>query len=681
VTARLIVNKVLVVTAMSQLTQQLSLLNENQQQAVTHAHGPAVVLAGAGSGKTKVLTTHAAWLVQTQQVDPSNILLVTFTNKASNEMMKRIYQLTHSKLPYSGTFHGFCARILRQEGKAIGYDQDYLIYDSSDQTSLIKQIYKEKNINSKKFKPAFIKAVISTAKNNLLDVDEYASQVSNEFEEVVAKVYRVYQDKLLKQNAVDFDDLLFNSVTLFNHHPDILTKYQQQFVHVLIDEYQDTNKAQYQLTKQLAQPQNNVYVVGDFAQSIYAWRGADYRNLLHLKQDFSPVKEYRLEQNYRSTKPILAVATKLISNNSTHPTLKLWTNKTQGEPINVVETNSSYTESEFVIEQIRQLKKKYQYQDIAILYRVNAQSRAFEEYFVKAGIPYQVIGGFKFYERAEVKDILAYLRLIVNEQDSVSQERVIKLGKRRFERFQNWLQKKATKQRIDLEDPYELMKGILQSTGYLDRFDPKNPEDEERIENVQELLNVATQFKNTIIFLENVSLVQDEQMKDLPLAKTANRVSLMSFHSAKGLEFPVVFMVGLEEGLLPHSRSLYEIEKLEEERRLCYVGITRAKEQLYLTYATNRWLYGYNAQSSPSRFLTQLPSKNLVRKNYFGDLEQYTKDNKMVHLKSKNMINDSQYKKNSDKSSSQNYRLRIEVSEEELDALLNDELDIDDFLK
>jgi len=470
-------------------------------------------------------------------------------------------------------------------------------------------------------------------------------------------------------------------VTLFNHHPDILTKYQQQFVHVLIDEYQDTNKAQYQLTKQLAQPQNNVYVVGDFAQSIYAWRGADYRNLLHLKQDFSPVKEYRLEQNYRSTKPILAVATKLISNNSTHPTLKLWTNKTQGEPINVVETNSSYTESEFVIEQIRQLKKKYQYQDIAILYRVNAQSRAFEEYFVKAGIPYQVIGGFKFYERAEVKDILAYLRLIVNEQDSVSQERVIKLGKRRFERFQNWLQKKATKQRIDLEDPYELMKGILQSTGYLDRFDPKNPEDEERIENVQELLNVATQFKNTIIFLENVSLVQDEQMKDLPLAKTANRVSLMSFHSAKGLEFPVVFMVGLEEGLLPHSRSLYEIEKLEEERRLCYVGITRAKEQLYLTYATNRWLYGYNAQSSPSRFLTQLPSKNLVRKNYFGDLEQYTKDNKMVHLKSKNMINDSQYKKNSDKSSSQNYRLRIEVSEEELDALLNDELDIDDFLK
>lgn len=664
---------------MSSNDNYLSQLNENQRQAVTHAKGPAVVLAGAGSGKTKVLTTHAAWLVQNQQVDPSKILLVTFTNKAANEMLKRIHELTQNKLPYSGTFHGFCARILRQEGKAMGYDQNYLIYDASDQTSLIKQIYKEKNINSKKFKPAAVKAVISTAKNNLLDVDEFATQISNEFEEVVAKIYRLYQQKLLEQNAVDFDDLLFNTVTLFNHNPDILTKYQQQFDHVLIDEYQDTNKAQYQLTKQLAEPQNNVYVVGDFAQSIYAWRGADYRNLFYLQQDFKPLEEYRLEQNYRSTKPILAAATKLISNNSTHPILKLWTNKTSGEPINIIETDSSYAEAEFVIEQIRQLKKEYQYQDIAILYRVNAQSRAFEEFFIKAGIPYQIIGGFKFYERKEIKDVLAYLRLIVNEQDSVSQERVIKLGKRRFDRFQQWLKEKASAQKLDLENPYELMKGILKSTNYLDKFDPKNTDDEERIENIQELLNVAAQFKNTSIFLENVSLVQDEQMKDLPLAQSANRVSLMSLHSAKGLEFPVVFMVGMEEGLLPHSRSLFEAEQLEEERRLCYVGITRAKEQLYMTYATNRWLYGYNSQSNPSRFLTQLPTENTLRKIYCGDLEN--KQNWKTgnnNYKSKNTYKNTTHSNTT--KSGKKYRLGIEVSEQELDDLLNDDLDIEDFL-
>ena len=670
---------------MSKIDDFLSQLNEKQQQAVVHNAGPAVILAGAGSGKTRVLTTRTAWLIQKQQVSPNKILLMTFTNKAAGEMNKRVQQLTGYKLPYSGTFHGFCARILRRESEAIGLSSDYLIYDAADQTTLLKQIYKDKNINTQKFKLNAIKALISNAKNDLMDVDEYEQQADDDFHQTVAKVYRWYQQRLLQQNAVDFDDLLNNMVTLFNHHPQILEKYQQQFEHVLVDEYQDTNKAQYQLTKQLSLPQRNVYVVGDFSQSIYAWRGADYRNLFYLKQDFKDIAEYRLEQNYRSTQQILTAATKLISNNTTHPILKLWTNKKTGEPVTILATNSSDAEAEAVTAQIKDLTTNhhYQYEDIAILYRTNAQSRAFEEGFIKTGIPYRLIGGFKFYERREVRDVLAYLRLVVNDQDRVSEARVLKLGKRRYQKFKDLLTKKSTKNELNLDAPYEILQEILNATDYLDKYNSKDPEDGERLTNIQELLNVASQFQDTTLFLENVSLVQDEQMKDLPLGQSSNKVTMMSLHSAKGLEFPVVFMVGMEEGLLPHSRSLFEAEQLEEERRLCYVGITRAKEKLFMTYAQSRWLYGRSSESRPSRFLSQIPPDVSVQRQFVG-----SNGNRYQRKAAQQKNNGASYKswyKNPKKTQpakpKKEYRLGIEISESDLDDLLNDKLDIEDFLK
>lgn len=671
---------------MSQLAAFINQLNSNQQQAVVHETGPAVVLAGAGSGKTRVLTTHAAWLVQDQNISPDSILLVTFTNKAAGEMNQRIQELTNNQLPYSGTFHGFCARLLRHHGKAVGLEPNYLIYDSSDQTTLLRQVVNELEINTQHFKPNAIKAMISTAKNNLIDVDEFAQQAENKYQQAAARVYRRYQHQLLEQNAVDFDDLLQHTITLLTHHPQVLEKLQNQFVHVLVDEYQDTNKAQYQLTKLLAQPQDNVYVVGDFAQSIYAWRGADYRNLLHLKQDFKQLTEYKLEQNYRSTQPILQAATKLISSNTTHPVLKLWTNNKTGEPITLIKANSGEAEAQAVITKIQQLNRKnqYQYQDFAILYRTNAQSRAFEEFFIKAGIPYQIIGGFKFYERAEIKDVLAYLRLAVNQADSVSEERALKLGKRRFLKFQNWLQKHLQKQKLPAAgktnhslSPYELLEQILKATKYLEKYDAKNEEDLDRIENIRELLSVASQFDDVILFLENVSLVQDEQLKDLPPAEANNRVSLLSLHSAKGLEFPVVFIVGVEEGLLPHSHSLFDQEKLEEERRLCYVGITRAKERLFLSFAETRWLYGRSGQCKPSRFLSQLPERLLVQREH----EYHFKNQREPYYNHWSKKGGQSPSAPTKGKSGKKYRLGIEVSEEELDQLLDGEIDVEDFLR
>ncbi len=659
---------------MSLVSNFINQLNSNQQQAVLHPQGPAVVLAGAGSGKTRVLTTHAAWLTQEQNIPPENILLVTFTNKAAGEMNQRIQQLTNAQLPHSGTFHGFCARILRKEGRVIGLEPNYLIYDSSDQATLMRQIFKDKNINTQRYKPNAIRSIISKAKNDLVDVDEFEQQADDDYHLQVAKLYREYQHRLLKQNAVDFDDLLIHAVTLFTHHPEILSRFQELFTHVLIDEYQDTNKAQYLLTKQLAQPQQNVYVVGDFSQSIYAWRGADYRNLFFLKQDYNNIKEYRLEQNYRSTQPILEAATKIISQNTTHPVLKLWTKNSAGEPITLIKCSSAEAEAEAVVNRIKSLKDHHSYQDFAILYRTNAQSRIFEEQFIRQGIPYQIIGGFKFYERTEIKDVLAYLRVAINPQDSVSQERVLKLGKRRYANFSRWLSTLKLDV-LETTNPYELLKQILKTTKYLDKYDEKDNEDQDRLNNIRELLSVASQFEDAVMFLENVSLVQDDHLKDLPIEEKNNRVSLMSLHSAKGLEFPVVFMVGMEEGLLPHSLSLFEKNQIEEERRLCYVGITRAKERLFISYATSRWLYGQSSQAKPSRFLSQLPREQLITQEHisFDDRSNSYRDNQQWHYQPKNP----QQKANP---SPKKYRLGIEVSEQELDKLLNDEIDIDDFL-
>ncbi len=590
------------------MTDLLNSLNIKQREAVLHAEGPAMVLAGAGSGKTRVLTTRVAWLIKEQHVHPSQILLVTFTNKAAQEMNNRVLELTGSKLPFSGTFHRTCATILRRDGYHIGLAPGFSIYDSDDQLALIKQIYKEHAMSVKDFNPKAVKATISTAKNEMITWEEYEKFATGQYQEFVARVYKLYQRALKEQQAVDFDDLMLLTVELFRTNKEVLGKYQEQIQHVLVDEYQDTNKVQYQLTKYLALPQNNIYVVGDFSQSIYAWRGADYRNLLHLKTDFANITEYRLEQNYRSTQTILDAATQIIAQNTDHPVLKLWTENTQTDQLTLLETETGEDEAFQIINTIRTAKNDYTYSDYVILYRTNAQSRPFEEALVRAGIPYRLVGGFKFYERKEIKDLLAYLRLTVNPVDSVSRERAGKLGKRRLAEFEKWYQTQHFQPETPIS-PFQVLQEVLRVTQYQDLFDQNDPEDVSRLENIQELLNVASQFTDAKVFLENVALVQDDYLADVENGETRAAITLMSLHSAKGLEYPVVFMVGMEDGLLPHSRSLLDKAQMEEERRLCYVGITRAKQKLYFSYARLRWTYGTPTYGLRSRFLHDIPAE------------------------------------------------------------------------
>jgi DNA helicase-2/ATP-dependent DNA helicase PcrA len=642
----------------------LKTLNDQQREAVLHDGGPAVVLAGAGSGKTRVLTTRAIHLIQEKGIQPDEILLVTFTNKAAGEINKRILKLTGQKLPFSGTFHSLCARILRQHAHHLGRDTNFTIYDSGDQQALLKQIYRQHQFDPKKYKPRMVHALISQAKNEMLSPEEYQGLAHDKTQEFVAKVYRLYQQALQKQSALDFDDLLLETVHLFRKSKEVLDHYQQRIGHVLVDEYQDTNKAQYFLTKFLSQPQNNLYVVGDFSQSIYAWRGADYRNLMRLNQDFSDIKEYRLEKNYRSTQTILDAATRVISQNTSHPVLKLWTENISQDKIQIIETNDEEIEAEKVA-QLIQTEVGLDRDDIAILYRTNAQSRPFEEVFVRKGIPYQIIGGLKFYERKEIKDLLAYLRLAVNPADTVSQERAEKNGKRRLNKYNKWLVENADK--APKMPPLELLENVLQTTEYLKKLDEDDPQDLARLENIQELLNTAAKFTSLHQFLENVALVQDGYFHDLPAGRAgragragltpANQpkaVSLMSLHSAKGLEFPLVFMVGAEEGLLPHQRSLWEKEQMEEERRLCYVGITRAKEKLIITYARRRLSFGKVIHSTRSRFLSEI-GKDLVQE--IGVSEPLTEQQKVKPTQARRIIND-----------------------DALDALLDGELTAKDFL-
>ena len=590
------------------VSKLLDSLNDQQRTAVLHDEGPAVVLAGAGSGKTRVLTTRVAYLIEEKNIAPSAILLVTFTNKAAGEMNKRVMDLTGKKLPLSGTFHSLCARILRQHAHHLGREKSFTIYDSSDQQVLMRQIYKEHQFDPKKYKPQMVHGLISQAKNEMLSPEEYKALAHDARQEFTAKVYALYQKALQEQEAFDFDDLLLETINLFQKKREVLSYYQQQISHVLVDEYQDTNKAQYFLTKYLAAPQNNLYVVGDFSQSIYAWRGADYRNLMRLNQDFDDIKEYRLEKNYRSTQTILDAATQVISQNTSHPILKLWTENSAKEKIQIIEANDEEMEAETIASLIRN-NKQYGYQDTAILYRTNAQSRPFEEVFVRKGIPYHLIGGVKFYERKEIKDLLAYLRLAVNSFDTVSQERAEKLGKRRLANYTKWMEENVD----NLPDmsPLDLLQAILKTTKYLDKLDRSDPQDEARLENIQELLATANRFDSTVQFLENVALVQDGYFHDVPGEKPPAAVTLMSLHSAKGLEFPLVFIVGAEEGLLPHQKSLWEKEQMEEERRLCYVGITRAKEKLIITYARKRWQFGNTTHSTRSRFLSEI-DQNLI---------------------------------------------------------------------
>lgn len=599
-------------------------LNPEQIKAVKHFDGPALVVAGPGSGKTRVLTYRVAYLIQELKVPELNILCVTFTNKASGEIKNRVNNLLAGKaeLPWSGTFHSICARILRKDGLHVGIPPSYVIFDKDDQESLIKGIIKDFGIDPKKFHPRAVSETISSAKSELISSSNYDSYAHGYFQKTVAKIYPEYQKRLRNINALDFDDLLFEVVNLFRGVPEELSKYHNMFKYILVDEYQDTNKAQYVLTKLLSQLTRNLFVVGDMSQAIYGFRGADFRNILNFQTDYPEAKIYNLEQNYRSTQNILDAATKLIKNNSTYIPLDLWTKNGEGEKLTVFTGNSDKDETGFVVDEIIFLMNKgTPYKNMAVLYRTNAQSRNIEESLLKNGIPYRIYGGQRFYARKEIKDVIAFLRVVHNPKDSVSWERIINvppkgIGQKSVEKLKlnkwdlseiemrssipimDWIEKSATFSTL------ELMEKILEDTKYIDYLNDGSDEGEDRIENIQELRSVASQFVNLDEFLENVALIESSSK---PNTNDFNAVNLMTVHAAKGLEFPYVFLIGMEEGLFPHTQSLGELMELEEERRLCYVAITRAMSKLYLTNAKSRLYFGSVQSNLPSRFLSEIP--------------------------------------------------------------------------
>lgn len=656
---------------MTFVSSNLDHLNEQQKEAVIHEDSPAVVLAGAGSGKTTVLTQRVAWLISERSVSPHEILVVTFTNKAASEIKERIFENTNYHLPWSGTFHSLCAKILRIDGDAIGLSKNFVIYDSQDQMALMKQIYKDNNFDKDEFNIKAVKAAISNAKNELLTHESYGNIAQGGFQMHIAKVFKIYQYELNKASALDFDDLLSRTLRMLKTVTTVREKYQNKFSHVLIDEYQDTNKAQYQLTKILAEPQNNIFVVGDFCQSIYAWRGADYKNMMNLKKSFPEIKEYKLEQNYRSNQTILDAATEVISQNTSHPILNLWTEKPAGEKITSYEAESARNEAKQVVRYIRTHSTDVSLGEIAILYRTNAQSREFEEALISSGIPYKLIGGTKFYERKEVKDVIAYLRYCLNPLDMVSHNRIVKLGKRRFQKLSDWLQTEKSGDLL-LQNPAAVLKDILEETTYLEKYKRKTEENIDRLANIEELLNVASQFENANQFLENIALIQDNQFADGEKPKQdKHSVNLMSLHSAKGLEFEVVFLVGMEDGILPHSRSLMDNEQMEEERRLCYVGITRAKSKLYLTYARTRFQYGQSNSAMSSRFLQDIP-EYLVHKET---------EKKKYSYKDKNGYNNyNNYYNREDKPKIPASKRRVIVDDDMVEGVLSGDFDIDDLI-
>lgn len=576
-------------------------LNDQQKRAVIYDEGPLLVLAGAGSGKTKVLTHRVAYFIAKKALKPENALLLTFTNKASGEMKERVAKLTGSTPPFSGTFHSFCAKILRIDGRAIGIPPGFLIYDEADQKDAIKQILSELGLPIESYSPGSVLNDISEAKNQMLSPTQYAELAPGDWGEAVFKVYVAYEKFLKEVGALDFDDLLVKIVVLLKENSQILKKWQEKLTHVFVDEWQDTNKVQYILTKLLIGKGKNITAVGDISQSIYGWRGADYKNVNYLMRDFPDLKVINLEQNYRSTQNILNAANFVISKNTTHPILKLWTQKGEGPKIKLYAARNGFDEASFVVDKTSRLNsyKNYAFADIAVLYRTNAQSRVLEEALLHAGIPYVLVGGVRFYDRKEIKDVISYIRHLINPKDSVSKKRIEKIGIRRFEK----LKEMST---IDGMTTLDILDAVIQKTDYLALFKKESEENLARLENIKELRSVATEFPDVNDFLENVALVEAG-----PLNATKNGVTLMTLHAAKGLEFPVVFIVGMEEGLFPHSRSLMEVSQLEEERRLAYVGITRAKELLYLSYASRRLYFGEKISNPPSRFIMDIP-ENLL---------------------------------------------------------------------
>jgi DNA helicase-2/ATP-dependent DNA helicase PcrA len=598
-------------------------LNDSQKLAVTYEGGPLLVLAGAGSGKTRVLTYRVAWLINNKTIDPQNILLLTFTNKAAGEMRERVNKLTQQKPAFAGTFHSFCAKLLRSDGTAIGIPKDFVIYDQEDTKGAVKEVLEKLNLPEDSYKPAAISSFISDAKNNMLSPTQFAEFINSEFQEKVFKIYVEYEKLLRKIGALDFDDLLLKTVDLFDKSKVTLSKWQKQLTYILVDEWQDTNKIQYKLTKQIVGKNDNITAVGDSSQAIYSWRGADFRNINNLIRDFPSIKIINLEQNYRSTQNILSAANNVISKNTTHPILNLWTQNDVGEKIKLYAARSGLDEASFVVNQINRLcRLNFNLSDMAVLYRTNAQSRVLEESLLHAGIPYTIVGGVHFYSRREIKDVLSYLRLLVNPKDIVSRKRIQKLGIRRYEKFKKLAKEFDVKGQTTLD----ILDSVLEKTDYLEKYQKESEENLTRLENIKELRSVATEFPIIMEFLENVALVEAQQNEKGRLesrSTNSDRITLMTLHAAKGLEFPIIFIVGMEEGLFPHQRSLFEINQLEEERRLAYVGMTRAKKLLFLTFATKRLFFGENTSNPISRFIIDIPEFLLENMGEVQSLDSY----------------------------------------------------------
>lgn len=641
-------------------------LNKEQVEAVTHFAGPMLVIAGAGSGKTSALTHRIAYLIEQHNVNPWNILAVTFTNKAANEMKQRILKLI-AKEGFDasgdinvGTFHSICVRILRKQIHFLEYENDFAIYDMADQQILMKRVMDQMGLDTKRVNPKAVLSHISNAKNQLIGPEEYSSYAGDFFSQKVAEIYPKYQRALRQNGALDFDDIIMKTVEIFKQFPDILDYYQERFKFISVDEYQDTNKAQYVLIKMLAEKYRNLCVIGDVDQSIYSWRGATITNILDFEKDYPEARVVMLEQNYRSTQVILDAANEVIRKNSSRKEKNLWTERGGGEKIRHWLCDNERHEGEMVAQEVMRLMRDSEYpnyEDFVVLYRTNAQSRVMEEVFLRYGIPYKIVGGIKFYERKEIKDILAYLRVIQNTNDSVSLLRVInnptrKLGPKTLESVQDFALKhnvsvfnamlladeiedvpeskakvlldfvkliKELRSLSEKETVGSMVKFILEMTGYKKMLDDGSVEGEARLENAAELISVAQKYNkldprlSLRIFLEEVALIADVDS----LEERDNAITLMTVHSAKGLEFKNVFIAGLEEGVFPHSRSLLDRQELEEERRLMYVAMTRAMDTLYLLHARSRTLYGESRSNAPSQFLADI-SEEFVEANYGG---------------------------------------------------------------
>ncbi|OQP23726.1 MULTISPECIES: DNA helicase PcrA [Geobacillus] len=635
----------------------LAHLNKEQQEAVKTTEGPLLIMAGAGSGKTRVLTHRIAYLMAEKQVAPWNILAITFTNKAAREMKERVQALLGGAAEdvWISTFHSMCVRMLRRDIDRIGINRNFSILDPTDQLSVIKAILKDKNIDPKKFEPRTILATISGAKNDLLTPEQFAKRASTYYEKIVGDVYQEYQQRLLRNHSLDFDDLIMTTIHLFDRVPDVLHYYQYKFQYIHIDEYQDTNRAQYTLVKKLAERFQNICAVGDADQSIYRWRGADIRNILSFERDYPNAKVILLEQNYRSTKRILQAANEVIAHNVNRKPKRLWTENPEGKPIVYYEAMNEVDEAQFVARRIQEAVEsgERRYRDFAVLYRTNAQSRVIEEMFLKANIPYQIVGGLKFYDRKEIKDILAYLRVIANPDDDLSLLRIINVPKRGIGASTiDKLVRYAAEHELSLFEALgelemigfstktagalaafrrqleqwtqlqeyvpvtELVEEVLDQSGYREMLKAERTiEAQSRLENLDEFLSVTKHFENVsddkslIAFLTDLALISDlDELNGTDQAAEGDAVVFMTLHAAKGLEFPVVFLIGMEEGIFPHLRSLENEDEMEEERRLAYVGITRAEEELVLTNAQMRTLFGNIQMNRPSRFLDEIPA-------------------------------------------------------------------------